>query len=127
MSGFAIAASTGSGTATGPGINSRLFGIWIGLDSTRLPTHQFLSGLFVVLEKLAVVLALDDLWVERQRLGLGFVLLRADGLLQIPNQGDLDILWHACGRGDTARHRPDLVEALLAKGRSVGDERRALG
>src|SRR5262245_30374301 len=124
MSGFAIAASTGSETATGPGINSRLFGIWIGLDSTRLPTHQFLGGLLVLLEKLAVVLALNDLWVERQRPGLSFVLLRGDGLFQIPNQGDLDILWQACGRGDATRHRPHLVEALLAKGWPVGDERR---
>jgi putative tryptophan/tyrosine transport system substrate-binding protein len=95
--------------------------------SPRLPTHQFLGGLLVVFEEFAVILALDDLWVERQRLGLGLVLLRADGLLQIADQSDLDVLWQAGRRGDAARHRPHLVEPLLAKGRPVGNERRALG
>src|SRR5262245_42870463 len=56
------------------------------------PVHQLLGGLLVVLEELAVVLALDDLRVERQRLGLGLVLLRGDGLLQMADQGGVDVL-----------------------------------
>src|SRR5262249_32590559 len=93
----------------------------------RLPTHQFLGGLFVVFEEFAVVIALDDLRVERQRLGLGLVLLRADGLLQVADQEGLNVLRQAGRRRDATRHRPHLVEALLAEGRPVGDEGRALG
>src|SRR5438046_3125428 len=58
----------------------------------RSPVHQLFGGLLVVLEELAVLFALDDLRVERERLGLGLVLLRADGLLQVFDQSDLDIL-----------------------------------
>src|SRR5262249_26571737 len=93
----------------------------------RLPTHQFLGGLFVVFEESAVVLALDDLRVERQRLGLGLMLLRADGLLPLPAQRRLHVLRQAGRRRDAARHRPHLIESLLAERRSVGNKRRARG
>src|SRR5262245_37960255 len=95
--------------------------------SLRLPAHQFLGGLLVVFEEFAVILALDDLRVERQRLGLGLVLLRTDGLLEMADQRGLDGLGQAGRRRDAARHRPHLVEALLAKGGAVGNERRAFG
>src|SRR5215510_803614 len=115
------------GNVLGLDLNCSELALAVGPIRSSLPTHQLLGGLLVVLEEFAVILALDDLGVERQGLGLGLVLLRADGLLQITDQGGLDLLWQAGRRGDAARHRPHLVEALLAKCWPVGNERRALG
>src|SRR5262249_7672359 len=72
------------------------------LLSRGSPPHQLLGGLLVLLEELAVVLALDDLRIERERLGLGLVLLRADGLLEVADQRGLDLLRQAGRRGDPA-------------------------